>query len=391
MTSTELQTGACILLHWILLQDVVFHSALAVTFCTKAVPVVQSPAKRIHVLRRVPAACSNWDKSWAWLTKVDCGTKYKLDYVTVPPRETVTYRLKQVCCRGDEGCQSGLDPSDEKFLTIILGSTAAAVLILVTIITISLCHKRRQLRCPIICEERSHIYETAEDIDEVGELDQDRNNCIEDGGTRMIESEYEEIRDCKARSKQYEDDPPRYTDIFTDKDKLAQQLGQKLEGDSFERATAPPLVCEDTELVRQGSQNANTDIHEVLSGTARILESENSVQCAAIIEGSAEKSYYNCAVPEVVPCSMQQETVLQSDDSVILGEDSKPQTVDCSNYETLNHPSADEGHEYEKLVDISEADNDVCKSRSTEHSPCEVDTTPQPTLTMNGHIESATC
>ena len=236
------------------------------------------------------------------------------------------------------------------------------------------------------------------DIDEIGELDQDRNNCIEDGGSRNVESEYEEIHDCKARSRQYEDDPPRYTDIFTDKGRLAHQLGHTLEGGSFERASAPPLVYEDTELVRQSSQTADADIKEVLSGTVRVLESENSVQCAAVIEGCAEKSYYNCALPELIPCSMQTQTqqqtdaVLQSDDSVILGDDSMPQTAVCSNYETLHPPSSpDDGHEYEKLVDISEADNDVCKSRSAEHSPCEGDVAQQPPVTMNGHVESAAC
>ncbi|CAG5121365.1 unnamed protein product, partial [Candidula unifasciata] len=44
--------------------------------CTRAVPIQEYPAKKVHVLRRVPATCSNWDKAWAWLTKVDCGTKY---------------------------------------------------------------------------------------------------------------------------------------------------------------------------------------------------------------------------------------------------------------------------------------------------------------------------
>lgn len=68
-------------LHAALQALVLLHTLTAVVLgadmCTKAVVVRSEPSKKVHVLRRVPASCSNWEKAWSWITKKDCGTKYK--------------------------------------------------------------------------------------------------------------------------------------------------------------------------------------------------------------------------------------------------------------------------------------------------------------------------
>ncbi|XP_046360431.1 uncharacterized protein LOC124137985 isoform X1 [Haliotis rufescens] len=385
------QRSLCIALQLVIFQSFNVLSVLGVGgLCSKAV-AVQRESKKVHVLRRLPAACSNWDKSWAWLTKVDCGTKYRLDYVTVPPREAVTYRIEYACCAGDTKCESdkGLVTSDEKFLAIILGSTAAALLILVLIITISLCHKRRQLRCPVMCDSGSHIYETAEDIDEAAELQGNRGTCVDETNNKVCESEYEEIRDCKRELGKDSDGLPRYADLFSEKIKRAQELGvdPPCAGDAFNRATAPPLTSEDPDFVSQ-----HCDVQEVLSGTAKILVTEtDTLQCT--VEDS-DRIYYNIA-PEKDSVDMQESgpceegaSVPTGPETVCASSDCKSNT-DCSNYDQLIEPdtlSDVDCHEYQKLVDLSEA----ASQNANANDKCIVEPS-QTQVTMNGHLEAQSC
>nr|KAG5713016.1 hypothetical protein BaRGS_021810 [Batillaria attramentaria] len=286
--------------------------------CQKRVPV-QSPSKKVHVLRRVPASCSNWEKAWSWITSKDCGTKYRLDLVDLPSRETVTYKLEAACCEGDPSCEdangleasSGLDVSDEKFLAIVLGSTAAALFVVILIISISLCRKKKQ--CSLLCEERRHIYASAEEADESSELQGQKECHLSDEETenKVCESVYAEIDDSGL---------PRYTDIF-------KEPGGGGEEDPFMRATAPPLYDTRAEGTPACEPN-DTNVKEVLQGTADILERESQENNGAD-EGEAaaseDKEYYNVA-SKPSDTSVREDAVLNltKDDPAVVSAGSPP-------------------------------------------------------------------
>ncbi|CAL1540242.1 unnamed protein product [Lymnaea stagnalis] len=220
---------------WVL-QLILVVTALAER-CTKAVPVKTYPENKVTVLRRVPATCSNWDKAWAWLTKTDCGTKYRLDHVTLPPREVKLYKLEYGCCDGDTDCNeakgihsSGFDSTDEKFLAIVLGSTAACVIIVIIIFAITFYTKKT--RCYSLCDPSSHIYASAADGDDSQDGAESTEKCPPEDldsetDQKACEAEYAEIGDSRL---------PRYTDIFKD--------SAEERGDPFKQATAPPLYSE---------------------------------------------------------------------------------------------------------------------------------------------------
>ncbi|XP_070191281.1 uncharacterized protein [Littorina saxatilis] len=297
-TSRSLQDGLYASLQ-ILIMYTLASVVLGAEMCTKSVPVQREPSKKVHVLRRVPASCSNWEKAWSWITKKDCGTKYRMDLVDLPSQKVVTYRMTKVCCEGDTKCKeaeangleaSGLDVSDEKFLAIVLGSTAAALFVLILVISISLCRKKKQ--CTLLCEERRHIYASAEDQDESSEL-HGQKGCgaeaeedEEETENKVCgESEYAEINDSGL---------PRYTDIFK-------------EEDPFTKATAPPIASYESRAGAGdggGGRGATDDsnVKEVLQGTADILERESRQQRtvveskqsrAADVTGADDADYYN--------------------------------------------------------------------------------------------------
>ncbi|KAL8590027.1 hypothetical protein ACOMHN_007052 [Nucella lapillus] len=221
----------------LLLQSMISHCALGAEMCTKSVPVQRIARKKVSVLRRVPASCSNWEKAWSWVTKQDCGTKYRLDMVEVPSPKVVTYRMIKICCDGDTQCQqaqaddlaarkNAAAAEEEKFLTIVLGSCAAVFLIVILVVTISLCRKKK--RCLTACEERKHVYITTEEEDESSELQTHKayRHEEEDQPTQAKvcgESLYAEIHDPGL---------PRYADIFR----------EDASPDRFQHATAPPIT-----------------------------------------------------------------------------------------------------------------------------------------------------
>ena len=44
----------------------------------------RSTVKKVQMIRRIPARCSGWNEAWSWITKIDCRTKYVLDYIELP-------------------------------------------------------------------------------------------------------------------------------------------------------------------------------------------------------------------------------------------------------------------------------------------------------------------
>ncbi|XP_050399191.1 uncharacterized protein LOC126816564 isoform X2 [Patella vulgata] len=364
--------------------QLIFVITSAAERCTKAVPV-QTPAKRVHVLKRVPAACSNWDKSWTWLTKVDCGTKYRLDYVTVAPKEILKYKLEYVCCNGYPNCEKGLhatgfDTSDEKFLAIVLGSTAAAIIILVIVITISLCHKRRGLQCPLFCEENSHIYETADDDPGESQGEGELDICVGEHDSRPCEAMYEEIGDSKVDKSGQEDLVPRYTDIFKEKEKLAAQQDFMAASDPFNNATAPPLTPATRDIDYANGSNV-TQVKEVLTDTARILEQQNA---SDDICSDTEKNYYNCGVKKDINSAEDSPSLLNPKSS--NDYDSISNTSNCSNYEQLLDPVRDnvEVHHYQHLLNKTPPDGADDTSQLPEQSSTSL-------LAVNGRVEAANC
>ncbi|ESO94999.1 hypothetical protein LOTGIDRAFT_160754 [Lottia gigantea] len=351
--------------------------------CSKAVPVPR-PAKRVHVLKRIPAACSNWDKSWTWLTKVDCGTKYKLDYVTVAPKEILKYKLTYVCCNGDTNCQkghqvSGFDTSDEKFLAIVLGSTAAAVLILIIVITISVCHKRRGIQCPLFCEDTNHTYETPDD--DVNESNGEGELDIGDNGAKIPEAMYEEIADYKKEPAIEKDEElPRYTDLF--KEKLTKN--DLLEApDPFNNATAPPLTPDKRETDYNSEQNV-TQVKEVLSGTAKILQKSPPTGKNS---DSKDISYYNCDdnKNDFKSADISPSLLHPKQDS-----DSISNVSNCSTYEQLLDPVIREKaeiHEYQGLLEKNHScDNVIDETTRLTSEPSS------PSLhSPNGRVDVANC
>ncbi|KAK3607392.1 hypothetical protein CHS0354_022554 [Potamilus streckersoni] len=170
--------------------------------CTRQVRVEtqQHEVKRIQMIRRIPAKCSSWDRSWAWLTNIDCGTKYALDYVDLPTNP-VSYRTEYVCCPDDQECANAqesiqFDMTDERFLAIVFGTVAVILAILIVIIVISL-SRRRPEGCSNLCRQRT-TYDTSEVVEQ--EFMEGRGTCNEyvDEGRKLVESEYEEIIDNKG-------------------------------------------------------------------------------------------------------------------------------------------------------------------------------------------------
>lgn len=410
------------------------YLVMGTKLCQKRVPI-PSPSKKVHVLRRVPASCSNWEKAWSWITHKDCGTKYRLDLVDLPSQEQVMYKMEPSCCEGDPTCEdggleasSGLDVSDEKFLAIVLGSTAAALFVVILIICISLCRKKKQ--CSLLCEERRHIYASAEEEEESSELQGQKERHLSDEETenKVCESVYAEIDDSGL---------PRYTDIFKEQSGASEE-------DPFMRATAPPLYDTRTEGPTISCEPSDTtNVKEVLQGTADILEREsqdtgngNHVEHESEEAASDAKEYYNIPKKSAESAgkkgvSMREEAVMnltKDDPAVVSAEPPSPTTSPkplpprnstscdassekpspdqqnnsathqkCSSlYEQLAHNPDKDCHEYQSL-------NKNIKNPSTKKCPPDEDSNsvelemnvciandanPEVQISVDGHIES---
>ncbi|XP_055891379.1 uncharacterized protein LOC106051972 [Biomphalaria glabrata] len=267
---------------WVL-QLILVVTALAER-CTKAVPVQTIPTKKVTVLRRVPATCSNWDKAWAWLTKVDCGTKYRLDHVTVPPREIKQYKLEYGCCEGDTDCKeakgiqaTNFDSTDEKFLAIVLGSTAACVVIVIIIFAITFYTKKS--RCQPPCDPVSHIYASADEDDtqQATEINEKSSPEESDTDQKACDADYAEIGDRL----------PRYTDIF--KDSL------ELREDPFNKASAPPLYSEvnSNNYINSDPSLKKADIYNTSQSVCKKSNSVFIDDALKLTSASLESKHYN--------------------------------------------------------------------------------------------------
>ncbi|XP_069112034.1 uncharacterized protein [Argopecten irradians] len=168
--------------------------------CTRSARVEAGKnVQRVPMIRRIPAQCSNWDRSWVWLTKIDCGTKYVTEFVNFPSRDW-TYRTEYVCCPHDSECKhaaarsNGLNESDERFLAITFGSATAVLIIIGLVFIISFCHKRR--RSFIFWSRSQDVYEATNGVEQTGcNMDSAGQNDYVSDDLKLVESEYEEICD----------------------------------------------------------------------------------------------------------------------------------------------------------------------------------------------------
>ncbi|KAK7505750.1 hypothetical protein BaRGS_00003021 [Batillaria attramentaria] len=310
----------------------------------------------------------------------------RLDLVDLPSRETVTYKLEAACCEGDPSCEdangleasSGLDVSDEK--------------------------------CSLLCEERRHIYASAEEADESSELQGQKECHLSDEETenKVCESVYAEIDDSGL---------PRYTDIF-------KEPGGGGEEDPFMRATAPPLYDTRAEGTPACEPN-DTNVKEVLQGTADILERESQENNGAD-EGEAaaseDKEYYNVA-SKPSDTSVREDAVLNltKDDPAVVSAGSPPSpkslpqknSASCdengdkpspdqdsktspekkgSVYEQLAQNTDKDTHEYQRLSkDSASKDSSQPDERANraEKDVCAVNgDSPNVQIAANGHIDS---
>lgn len=179
--------------------------------CTQKVLIEEGNggSKKVELVRRVPAKCSNWDKAWVWITGMDCGTKYVLQTMNYPSN-TQVYRTQKVCCPHETDCKNpateasksgGLDENDEKFLAITFGSATAALVIILLIIIISFCRKQQPRFIENFFNRRQRMYE--EDIIGVEPSAPylHTQNDYKNGSLRLIESEYEEIPEYHSKDK----------------------------------------------------------------------------------------------------------------------------------------------------------------------------------------------
>ncbi|XP_033754617.1 uncharacterized protein LOC117337642 [Pecten maximus] len=168
--------------------------------CTRSARVEAGKnVQRVPMIRRIPAQCSNWDRSWVWLTKIDCGTKYVTEFVNFPSRDP-TYRTEYVCCPNDAECKhaaarnNGLNESDERFLAITFGSATAVLIIIGLVFIISFCHKRRNSF--IFWSRNQDAYEATNGVEQTGcNIDSAGQNDYVSDDLKLVESEYEEICD----------------------------------------------------------------------------------------------------------------------------------------------------------------------------------------------------
>ncbi|OWF54566.1 uncharacterized protein LOC110443822 [Mizuhopecten yessoensis] len=168
--------------------------------CTRSARVEAGKnVQRVPMIRRIPAQCSNWDRSWVWLTKIDCGTKYVTEFVNFPSRDP-TYRTEYVCCPNDAECKhaaarnNGLNESDERFLAITFGSATAVLIIIGLVFIISFCHKRRNSF--IFWSRSQDAYEATNGVEPTGcNMDSAGQNEYVSDDLKLVESEYEEICD----------------------------------------------------------------------------------------------------------------------------------------------------------------------------------------------------
>ncbi|XP_060080288.1 uncharacterized protein LOC132559686 [Ylistrum balloti] len=168
--------------------------------CTRSARVEAGKnVQRVPMIRRIPAQCSNWDRSWVWLTKIDCGTKYVTEFVNFPSRDP-TYRTEYVCCPNDAECKhaaarnNGLNESDERFLAITFGSATAVLIIIGLVFIISFCHKRRNSF--IFWSRSQDAYEATNGVEQIGRnIDSAGQNDYVSDDLKLVESEYEEICD----------------------------------------------------------------------------------------------------------------------------------------------------------------------------------------------------
>ncbi|XP_071174474.1 uncharacterized protein [Mytilus edulis] len=183
--------------------------------CTQKVLVEEGTGrhKKVTMVRKIPAKCSNWDKAWVWITGMDCGTKYVLETVNFPSAKTQVYKEQKVCCQHELNCKnpgseaqkgkSGLDENDQKFLAITFGSATAALVIILLIIVISFCRKKQPRFIENFFNRRHRMYE--EDIIGVEPsapyLEGQGDYHYKNGSSRLIESEYEEIPEYHAKDK----------------------------------------------------------------------------------------------------------------------------------------------------------------------------------------------
>ncbi|XP_063440240.1 uncharacterized protein LOC134721289 [Mytilus trossulus] len=183
--------------------------------CTQKVLVEEGTGrhKKVTMVRKIPAKCSNWDKAWVWITGMDCGTKYVLETVNFPSAKTQVYKEQKVCCQHELNCKnpgseaqkgkSGLDENDQKFLAITFGSATAALVIILLIIVISFCRKKQPRFIENFFNRRHRMYE--EDIIGVEPsapyLEGQGDYHYKNGCSRLIESEYEEIPEYHAKDK----------------------------------------------------------------------------------------------------------------------------------------------------------------------------------------------
>ncbi|GFN86021.1 hypothetical protein PoB_001252700 [Plakobranchus ocellatus] len=201
-----------------------------------------------------------------------------LETVTIPPREVRQYKLQHYCCDGADKCEEAenihtgtFDTTNAKFLAVVLGSTAACVVLVIIIFAITFYTKKS--RC-VVCDQASHAYTSAgecsdgedsrddcpvedkpypgEERPAGGRSGRDRRVCWESDSDRPEpklagEAVYAEIGDPT------EAQLPRYADIFKDGDGDNADEGTMVKSSAretaananpFSHASAPPMYTE---------------------------------------------------------------------------------------------------------------------------------------------------
>ncbi|KAH9502238.1 hypothetical protein Btru_070497 [Bulinus truncatus] len=177
---------------------------------------------------------------------------------------------------------AGFDSTDEKFLAIVLGSTAACVVIIIIIFAITFYTKKS--RCHSPCDPDSHIYSSAEADDTHGvEINEKTppEDIESETDLKGSEAEYAEIGDSRL---------PRYTDIFKE--------SSETNGDPFNKATAPPLYSEINSKTYVNSQRSpcslSSSIEEIsVENISANPDGSIQQQKLTIRKLSGEVKYYN--------------------------------------------------------------------------------------------------
>lgn len=177
----------------------------------KPVSIQNEPAKKVQMLRRIPAQCSGWDEAWSWLSSKDCRTKYILDFVELPnvgrtsemcENENGPLKSPPALKYDDNSAHSdaGAFDIDEKALAIAFGSVTGILLILLAIMLFFLCQKGL-IRCG--SWSAGSVYTTDIGFDGRDALNDNRVTCSQyaDNGCVMVEPEYEEIDQLAAKKR----------------------------------------------------------------------------------------------------------------------------------------------------------------------------------------------